>query len=171
MTYLNGYTIKPLTIQTTKNSTNSIRIIRRSSRIWKCFKTWVYGSLLLSEKTTKPCNLHFPFSFVFLNLTACWSGRISFHHFPRQSWCFMALTIFVTYVFSQVIRLHLQFLSFTETKGIIVLRSEAHDLEARNSQLFSWNKAGDFRTPTEFYAQIWTKTRSKQHARENARTT
>ena len=93
------------------------------------------------------------------------------HHFPRQSWCFMALTIFVTYVFSQVIRLHLQFLSFTETKEIIVLKSEAHDIEACNSQLFSWNKAGDFRTPTEFYAQIWTKIRSKQHARENARAT
>ena len=34
---------------------------------------------------------------------------------------------------------------------------------------FSWNKAGEFTTP--IYAQIWTKIRSKLHARENARAT
>ena len=45
--------------------------------------------------------------------------------------------------------------------------SEAHDIEGCNLQLFLRTKLGSL--GHQFYAQIWTKIRSKLHARENAR--
>ena len=49
-----------------------------------------------------------------------------------------------------------------------LVKKEAHDLEACNLQLFSFELLKMGLLGHQFYAQIWTKIRSKMRERENA---